>query len=311
MTSSLRRALQTWLSGVTLLTGLLLGGPALATAPERKDPQGQLAFKTFSTEEGLKNLGVLALAQDREGFIWVGTENRVFRFDGARFEPFGTKEGLPSSVIHALHLQSDGTLWAGTLKGLARWDGTRFEAVEPEAGLLEEDVVGMTDGPNGELWVSTSQGPFRRVQGGRFLPVPGWLGRQVSALASAHGGLPVWAASWSGSQATLLRWDGRSWTSYPVAPRTGETPISALLVGPHGTVWARSLSGLDRLEPGSPAFRTFQPAIPPTEEMLITTPPRSCIHARQAAAVHSTRARWLTWWVLSICEALMPIVGPM
>src|SRR6266852_2589504 len=84
-------------------------------------------FKFYGEDAGLQNLGVQVVLQDRAGFLWVGTQNGLYRYDGSRFSAFGKNEGLPGARIEALHETIDGTLWVGTRMGLARRIGDRFE----------------------------------------------------------------------------------------------------------------------------------------------------------------------------------------
>ena len=71
-------------------------------------------FRTYTQEDGLGNLAVLSVLQDRTGYLWVGTQNGLYRFDGTEFRGYGMQDGLPSSRIHALHEARDGTLWVAT-----------------------------------------------------------------------------------------------------------------------------------------------------------------------------------------------------
>src|SRR6266481_1038658 len=77
-------------------------------------------FKFYGEDEGLKNLGVQAVLQDRAGFLWAGTQNGLYRYDGNHFTEFTTREGLPGTRIKSLYESADGTLWVGTDRGLAR-----------------------------------------------------------------------------------------------------------------------------------------------------------------------------------------------
>src|SRR5579863_1215911 len=103
-------------------TLLALAYPALL-------PAQRYNFKFYGEEEGLQNLVVPVVLQDRAGFLWAGTENGLFRYDGSRFTSFSRAEGLPVGRIESLHESVDGTLWVGTRAGLARRVGERFEAV--------------------------------------------------------------------------------------------------------------------------------------------------------------------------------------
>jgi ligand-binding sensor domain-containing protein len=84
-------------------------------------------FRNFGVAEGLSNLTVRRIYQDRVGFIWVSTENGIFRYDGDRFEAFGAAEGIPSNAGVAFGAAPDGSLLAGADFGLYQLSGNRFE----------------------------------------------------------------------------------------------------------------------------------------------------------------------------------------
>ena len=86
-----------------------------------KAPPGTLAFRDFGADQGLTNLSAVALAQDPEGFLWLGTEDGLFRLEGDRFRRFGEEEGLPSSRIadNGLAAGLKHGLWVSTIRGMA------------------------------------------------------------------------------------------------------------------------------------------------------------------------------------------------
>jgi signal transduction histidine kinase/streptogramin lyase len=86
----------------------------------------QLPLRYYKQVDGLGNLAVNALLQERSGYIWIGTENGLFRYDGARFERFELGDGVAAPNISALHVDADGHLWAGTANGLHQLQGQRF-----------------------------------------------------------------------------------------------------------------------------------------------------------------------------------------
>jgi len=100
----------------------------LAVAGETMCAQ-EYSFRSFGVTEGLNNLVVRRIYQDRVGFIWVSTENGIFRYDGDRFEPFGTTQGIPQNSGAAFGEAPDGSLLAGGDFGLYRLSGNRFEKV--------------------------------------------------------------------------------------------------------------------------------------------------------------------------------------
>ncbi len=103
------------LGAITLLLLALFFGASLQGQQQR--------FQQYGTADGLANLNVHALLQDRTGFLWVGTDNGLFRYDGARFQEYGHGHGLPSTEVHAIGQSSRSeALWVGTSAGLARFD---------------------------------------------------------------------------------------------------------------------------------------------------------------------------------------------
>src|SRR5438309_1127626 len=91
-----------------LIPFLLIASAAIEARAQRYN------FKVYGEEEGLQNLVVQALLQDRAGFVWAGTQNGLYRYDGSRFTAFNKADGLPNARIEALHESGDGTLWIGT-----------------------------------------------------------------------------------------------------------------------------------------------------------------------------------------------------
>src|SRR5436305_11616592 len=89
-------------------------------------PPGIYPFRTYGTEAGLGNLSVMRLAQDSSGFIWVATQDGVYRYDGNRFTRFGLEQGLPSTYTPTLAAGRNGVVWVATANGVTRFDGTRF-----------------------------------------------------------------------------------------------------------------------------------------------------------------------------------------
>ena len=92
----------------------------------------QYAFRSYTEDDGLGNLSITALAQDTSGFLWVGTENGLYRFDGSRFDRFGLAEGLEQTYVSALHVDQDGRLWVGTTEHLYLWEILRQTCDEIE-----------------------------------------------------------------------------------------------------------------------------------------------------------------------------------
>jgi diguanylate cyclase (GGDEF)-like protein len=245
---------------LVLLT--LLGTSA---RPEDLLPPARTPFKTYGTEQGLDNLTVATLCQDRQGFLWVGSEGGVFRYDGYRFKGFGKQDGLPSAEIHRIHEDQEGRLWVGTYLGLALWNGSRF--VSPGPGLPEGVVEAIRDGADGRIWVTTPKGPYHRLPSGAWQALPGWPGQEASSLWIDRASGQAWVgttvprgdALWS----VVYRFEQGKWTPIDEPGHFNGEQLDALVQDRLGRLWARSARHLWVLKPGAPRF---QPA--PAELVL-------------------------------------------
>ena len=116
------------------------------------------SFKFYGEEAGLQNLAVQAVLQDRTGFLWAGTQNGLYRYDGDRFIHYGIAEGLSGARIESLHESVDGTLWVGTGNGLARKVGDRFEPVGTAQARGIVGRQGISSDRQGSLFLATDHG---------------------------------------------------------------------------------------------------------------------------------------------------------
>jgi len=99
----------------------------LATMAGRTLCAQEYSFRSFGVNEGLTNLTIRGIFQDRVGFMWASTENGIFRYDGERFEAFGAGQGMPSNSGSAFGEAPDGSLLVGGDFGLYQLSGNRFE----------------------------------------------------------------------------------------------------------------------------------------------------------------------------------------
>jgi streptogramin lyase len=110
--------------------------------------------------------GVTALAEDGAGFLWVGTQSGLARWDGYQFRNFSPNPNIPGSLpdgyVTALHTDDQGRLWIGTNStGLALYDrdSDRFIAYPASAkGLSHVSVTAIVDGDAHTVWVATLGG---------------------------------------------------------------------------------------------------------------------------------------------------------
>ena len=129
------------------------------------------SFQMYGVDQGLTNPTILALQQDRRGFLWASTEGGLFRYDGDRFQAFAAKSGGKHGDVYSMHSSTDGQFWAGSSAGLFRWAGDAFAAVPgfENVELTGAQAIG-SDATN--LYVAAQSGLRAMPLDGRGQPLP-------------------------------------------------------------------------------------------------------------------------------------------
>jgi signal transduction histidine kinase/ligand-binding sensor domain-containing protein len=153
------------------LAALLLACALSCLALEPSTPLASYGRQAWVMENGLPQNTVQALVQTRDGFIWLGTEVGLVRFDGNGFQVYDTNSqpALPGSDVRCLLAARDGSLWIGTSDGLARWKDGAVTAFTTKEGLPGGAVHSVAETSSGVVWAWTDQG-LAHLVGERFLP---------------------------------------------------------------------------------------------------------------------------------------------
>lgn len=132
-------------------------------------PPSPARFERLGLDDGLSQNAVLAVLQDRQGFLWFGTQDGLNRYDGYDFVVYKNDpddaNSLSLNSILALHEDQDGTLWIGTWGGGLNhfdpqsnlWLRYRHDDADP-ASLCGDTVTALLDDGAGTLWVGTNEG---------------------------------------------------------------------------------------------------------------------------------------------------------
>ncbi|WLT33460.1 two-component regulator propeller domain-containing protein [Geothrix sp. PMB-07] len=207
-------------------------------------------FALYGPDQGLPSGGIMCIAQDADGFIWLGTEHGLLRYEGGRCSRWTRDQGLPSDHVEHLFALKDGGLWVSTAQGLVRF---RNGQVEPTRFAGEEGFPGlraMAEDPFGRLWVATRKGLFLQSQGLDFVRHPRAPAGEALALANGRAGTML-----VGTDLGLTSFTpygiGETWTEAQGLPKGG-----AALVGEDGTgrLWVCSGRTLVVKEAGAARF---------------------------------------------------------
>jgi signal transduction histidine kinase/ligand-binding sensor domain-containing protein len=179
---------------------LLLGCGLAGLALEPTTPLANYGRQTWVMENGLPQNTVQALVQTRDGFIWLGTEVGLVRFDGTSFQVFdrNSSPALPSSDIRCLLETRDGALWIGTSDGLARWKGGVVTAYSTKDGLPGNGVLALSEAGEGSVRVWTVEG-VALLKGERFVDGGYWRPGEVINAATEDGESGFWGVTFSGA----------------------------------------------------------------------------------------------------------------
>ena len=140
-----------------------------AARPAAADSLPDYVLSAWGTENGLKPGDVFAVAQDVDGYLWLGTPNGLIRFDGSRFTPWtalSPDNELPSGPVHAIVGSADGSLWVGIGGGggvVRIHQGKVFQHAQSDGA--PPGAAAMIQDRQGAIWVATRSGLFRFANG--------------------------------------------------------------------------------------------------------------------------------------------------
>ncbi len=219
--------------------------PALALDPTKSVTQ--YAHDSWSTGSGLPQNSVWAVAETPDGYLWVGTQEGLVRFDGVRFTIYDREntDVFKSAEVTTLLAGRDGELWVGTRGGgLLRYAGGKFTAFTVKDGLPDDVVVApIVQDASGTVWFATDQG-LSRIEGGKVRDCPGLKGFGSSQL---HGILQDPRGTlWVGTSEGLARWDGGAFTLLGPPQGLCDKNVRTLCLDRQGNLWIVTDGGVSR-----------------------------------------------------------------
>jgi signal transduction histidine kinase/ligand-binding sensor domain-containing protein len=220
----------------------------------------QYTRTVWTQEHGLPQDTVRAIAQTKDGYLWVGTDEGLAQFDGYDFVVFNKENGsLPSNSVDALWAARDGSLWIGTLGGLTRYYKRKFTTFTTKDGLGDDSVNSITEDQSGAIWVAAGI-YVNRYQNGKFTNYSPHQGLPIQALRTVYcgGDGNIYVAGFGG----VLRHEGDRFVS--VLGPVGDI-VNSLLLDRHGNLWVGGSFGLITRSPDGTLRRyTMEDGLPAT-----------------------------------------------
>ncbi len=205
-------------------------GAALWTLAESETNQPS-EWTTFdTTNSGLADDRVTALALGKDGSLWFGTPVGVSRFDNYTWHTFTAADlGLPDAAILSLASNENGIVYAGTRSGAAFFDGDAWHPIDYAAGQPVFAIACRAD----ELWLSVPTGAWQ-IDLSSAQAVFHETEATIRQFAFDQSGT-LWAAT---SGQGLARWDGTTWTYLTLS--NSDLPqalVNSIVQGPSGELW--------------------------------------------------------------------------
>jgi diguanylate cyclase (GGDEF)-like protein len=225
----------------------------------------EYSFRNFGTAEGLNNLAIRRIFQDHSGFLWLSTENGIYRFDGDRFEPFGAAQGVPSNSGAAFGDAPDGSLLTGGNFGLYHLVGNRFEKVSGPfktidwAQGIEPDGKGHTYLGTDAGLVELSSAPGQNQFAIRVFPQP-----PGTSGSGAYGIAVDGDVTWYGCGRDLCRVDAHGTQILSQESGLPDRELQVILKDTAGNLWVRARNaGIFVRLAGNTKFQRPATPVPP------------------------------------------------
>lgn len=252
-------------------TAVEVSQPATKLLPNEPFGGRRVEFDHISIDAGLSQSVVYDIYQDPQGFIWLGTQDGLNRYDGYEFRVFKYDPDDPTSIsddwVNAIVEDRDGVMWVGTnTGGLNRYDPEReqFTAYEHDsddsASLSQNCIFAIYPDPSGDLWVGTCSGGLNRFDpdsGGfkLYKHVEGdeesLSGDSIQTIIGDPSGA-IWVGVKEGG---LNRFDPETGQVELIEVGSGKengAPVTKLMLDEDGILWVGTEeSGLFRMDPGS------------------------------------------------------------
>lgn len=221
--------------------------PALALDPSKA--LTQYSTDVWGIEQGLPQSSIKDIAQTRDGYLWLATDEGLARFDGVQFVVFdkGNTAEIKDNSVQALYAARDGSLWIGTRRGLTRMKDGGFKTYTTADGLSDDAVMVVAEDSAGSLWVGTHDGlnQFKDGEWKSYKRADGLSDDAIYAVREDDEG-----ALWIGTRNGLTRLKDNRFTVYTKRDGLADDSVFTILEDREHNLWFGTRGGLSRVKDG-------------------------------------------------------------
>lgn len=235
---------------VALVLFAWLGAASITHAVDAGRLLSQYGHTGWRLQDGELPAPAYPMTQTADGYLWIGTQAGVVRYDGARFVPLDTltESRLASPFVVALLAARDGSLWIGTQAGLSRWKDGKLT----DYAGIDTPVLSLAQGDDGRVWLLTlskEAKPLCEVAGAGVICHGKQDGLNAAGICCDRMITDGKGTFWMGTDTALVQWREHAQSkTYPIEAKIkAGTPGSLILARePTGEIWA----GLPMTGPG-------------------------------------------------------------
>ncbi len=125
-------------------------------------------FINYSTESGLAQSQIRSIAQDKNGYLWLGTLAGLSKYDGKKFVNYSIQNGLINNQVFSLTTDRSIGIWIGTQGGLNYFDGQKFKSYPFKEDMAENIVNAIAQDAAGNLWLATDGAGVCKFSNNKF-----------------------------------------------------------------------------------------------------------------------------------------------
>ncbi len=242
----------------TIRGGLYRYDPRADRSSGRYDQSkaGREPFTLFTTTDGLANDMILCMMQDKDGLVWIGTDDGVSRYDPSKRHEHGSKiftnftpaDGLSGISVNTITQDAKGRIWFGTRYGVngdaCYYDGKSFTLVSNALGLRFSNVRMIIEDMQGIIWIGGQDGLYRND----LAAAKGTSSRFMTNVSKDFIGYifedkagNLWLSQSDDNGMSLHRYDGKM--SVKIASRA---QVFGITEDKHGNIWFGTTEGVVR-----------------------------------------------------------------
>jgi ligand-binding sensor domain-containing protein len=235
-------------------------------------------IKAWMIEDGLPQNSVLALCQSRSGYLWLGTQLGLIRFNGLAFPVYNiwNTPGLKSNRITCIYEDSRERLWVGTAGGgLTVHEQDRWISYQTHEGLSSDHVNAIVEYPRGNLCVGTSRG-LNTIRNGKIRTIR--IGKRIDGAEIRTLAVDGKDHLWIGTDQGLFKKEGLREEDKTEPERILDTAVSALYPDLGGNLWIGTQKGIRLIANG-------QLTSPFSGQEILTRLPVTCLFQDRSEAL--------------------------